>query len=414
MNRSPLFRRRSRRGALEILRDISILGLWLAFGFGSLSAAPFTPKSDSQVLETLRTRPLAPVDRELRRLRALQRASPNDITNAVALAGVMIGRARAEADPRWLSQAQGVLLPWWTNTVPPNAVLFHRATIRQSLHDFDGALADLRTLLQRDPAHGGAWLAKTTIHTVRAEYPAARSACFQLARHIDDLTALGAVAQIGSLTGDAPRSYHRLRDRWERPNSARGVDSERALWILTQLGEMAGRLGLIADAESHFQAALQIAPSDPYLLGAYSDFLLDSGKLEPVVDLLWRYTRVDALLLRLTEAESRTRRNGDSEWRKHVQILHDRFSDAAQRGDVVHRREEARFRLHLENDADAALALARDNWKVQREPADARIFLEAAWASQKPDAADPVLEWRQSNHVEDLVLDRLAGRESKP
>ena len=35
----------------------------------------------------------------------------------------------------------------------------------------------------------------------------------------------------------------------------------------------------------------------------------------------------------------------------------------------LHRREEARFRVTIEHDPAGALALARENWKVQREPA---------------------------------------------
>jgi len=50
------------------------------------------------------------------------------------------------------------------------------------------------------------------------------------------------------------------------------------------------------------------------------------------------------------------------------------------RGDVVHRREEARYRLALAGDPGGALALARDNWAVQREPADLRVLADAARA----------------------------------
>ena len=54
---------------------------------------------------------------------------------------------------------------------------------------------------------------------------------------------------------------------------------------------------------------------------------------------------------------------------------------AEMRGDTVHQQEEARFALHIKNDAKNALRLAGENWKVQREPRDAQIFLEAALAA---------------------------------
>jgi hypothetical protein len=64
----------------------------------------------------------------------------------------------------------------------------------------------------------------------------------------------------------------------------------------------------------------------------------------------------------------------------HRTELGERFDAARRRGDVVHRREEARYRLALAGDAAGALALARDNWAVQREPADLRILADAARA----------------------------------
>ncbi|MFA9219478.1 MAG: hypothetical protein ACEQSK_20560, partial [Sphingomonadaceae bacterium] len=85
-----------------------------------------------------------------------------------------------------------------------------------------------------------------------------------------------------------------------------------------------------------------------------------------------------------------------------------RFDAALQRGDTVHQREQARFELHLRHDPRAALALARQNWAVQKEPADVRIFLEAALGAHDQRAAKPVLEWLASHHMEDLRTARLA------
>ena len=63
--------------------------------------------------------------------------------------------------------------------------------------------------------------------------------------------------------------------------------------------------------------------------------------------------------------------------------------------------------MHLLNQPQAALRLALENWLVQREPADARIFLECAKAGGDLAAAKPVLDWMTTNRVEDLRLTRL-------
>ena len=63
--------------------------------------------------------------------------------------------------------------------------------------------------------------------------------------------------------------------------------------------------------------------------------------------------------------------------------------------------------------AAAALEVARRNWATQREPADARILLEAALAAGESAAAQPVLDWLDRTGLEhvriEAAVDRLAG-----
>jgi hypothetical protein len=61
--------------------------------------------------------------------------------------------------------------------------------------------------------------------------------------------------------------------------------------------------------------------------------------------------------------------------------LRARFAASQLRGDRVHLREEARFTLELLGDPQAALALARENWTVQKELPDLRLLLESSLAS---------------------------------
>ena len=76
-------------------------------------------------------------------------------------------------------------------------------------------------------------------------------------------------------------------------------------------------------------------------------------------------------------------------------------------GDTTHRAEEARFHLRLKGDAKLAVALATENYRVQKEPRDARILLEAAVAAQDPGAARAVLDWLQTSGFEDALLRQL-------
>src|SRR2546422_888337 len=159
---------------------------------------------------------------------------------------------------------------------------------------------------------------------------------------------------------------------------------------LDGLAESSLVLGETDRAERHFKEALSLGVSDQFMLAAYADFLLDRGRPQEVVTLLKDWTRSDPLLLRLALAEKVL---GAPVLEEHVRTLKSRFDAAAMRGDKLHQQEEARFNLYLLGQRPRALALAKENWTLQREPRDARILLEAALAANDPKAAPPALDW---------------------
>ncbi|HEY5801324.1 MAG TPA: hypothetical protein VIT92_13960, partial [Burkholderiaceae bacterium] len=82
-----------------------------------------------------------------------------------------------------------------------------------------------------------------------------------------------------------------------------------------------------------------------------------------------------------------------------------RLRDATRRGDTLHLREQARFELVLLGNAPAALKTALANWELHKEPADARIVLEAASAAGDRAAAEAVIAWVRSTGLNDAALD---------
>jgi len=361
------------------------------------------------VIATLRTGRLTAIDRELRSLRDALAANPTYLPLALEVARRGIERSRLEADPRFLSQAQVALKPWWTQTSPPVEVLILRATIRQSRHDFSTALADLDLALARDPHQVQAWLTKATLHTVRAEFVAARQAIAHLLGLTDELTLTTAAAQIAALTGHASQACVQLETVLARsaPSDSALVssgpvsDQARLVWAKSLLAETYARLGRPADAERVFRSALSQGPRDPYLLGAFADFLLDQRRPIEVITLLQNYRRLDGLLLRLAEAEAQATGNPQPD---SLSTLTARFDAARIRGDRVHLREEARFELRLRKNPAAALVHARDNWQVQREPIDARLLLEAAHAVGEAAVTREVQQWIKQTGLEDVAL----------
>lgn len=377
---------------------------WLALSVPSLtSGEPFLPQQDAQVLERLSVKAADPVAREIRALRTSLVRDPQNVDVAVSLATRLIEQSRLEGDPRFLGQAQAVLAPWLNHATPPSSTLLLRATIRQHAHEFDLALADLDAALSMQPANAQAWLTKASIYQVQGRYEEARRACQPLFRLAGRHVALTCLGDIAGLSGQATTSREMLTASLDRP----GISVRKRLWILTILAEMAARTGDTKTSEKHFLEARSLGVKDHYLLGAYADFLLDQGRMPEVVTLLQYETRADGLLLRLTLAEQALHLSASKD---HTSELAARFAAGRARGTRVHVREETRFTLSLLHEPQTALALAQANWDIQKEPWDARLLLESALAVGSRNAARPVIDWLNTNHMEDIRLQRLAAQ----
>jgi Tfp pilus assembly protein PilF len=367
------------------------------------SAAPHIPADGKQVVERLPSRS-DPAQRELGRLRTELGARPGDVRLAGVLARRYIEQARIDGDPRYLGYAQAALAPWWTQGEPPGEVLVLRATLRQSTHQFPAALADLDAAVRRDSGNVQAWLTRATVQMVSGDLPGARASCMRLYSRAPALVVQTCLSNVGSVSGQAAASYRQLLDAQARhPLDARGI----RVWVATLLAEMAERMGDAAGAEVHFRQALAVGQPDSYLLGAWSDFLLDHGRAPEVVRLLKDKTRADALLLRYALALQAT---GSAEAPQQAEALRVRFDAAMLRGDTVHQREQARFELALRHDAATAVRLAKANWRVQKEPADLRILADCALASGDAEAAGMVRDWLHSARIEDRRIAAIAAR----
>jgi hypothetical protein len=366
-------------------------------------AAPYLPKSDDQVLERLPLRPNDPVAREMLQLRNQLRADPRNVNVATALARRYYEMVAEEGDPRYLGYAQAALAPWWDLPEPPVEVQVLRAGLAQFSHNFSGALADLSSVLARDPRNAQARALRATIHIVQARYREASADCAALRDVTSELIATGCGAMVDGLTGKLDAAHQRLADALARHPDASAPEK---LWVLIRLAEMAQRQERALQAESYFRQAVGLGITDTFLLAAYADFLLDHKRYGEVVAMLKDKTPSDGLLLRLVLAETRMKLPSAAD---RAAVLAARYHAAQLRGDTVHQQEEARFRLEVNGDARNALALAQENWKVQKEPRDARILLEAALAAGAPAAAAPVVQWLKDSRIEDQRLLDLAA-----
>ncbi len=367
-------------------------------------AAPYTPASGADVIMTLPRR-TDPQQQALRTMHLQLAADPRNAALAAQLAQRHIALGRAQADPRHYGHAQAALAPWWHEPAPPGAIRLLRATLLQTGHRYREALADLDAITRADPSNAQAWLTRATVLSVTGDHAAATASCARLATLAGELATAACLAGAARSAPQLASSERLLGIALAR---AGGITADELAWAQTLWAELAERRGDAASAETRYRAALATAPDDTYLLAAVADFLLARGRPADALALVERHARSDALLLRRALA---LRQLGQAQrLRADSAELAARFEAALRRGDRVHQREQAMFMLHLQGDARAALALALENWSVQKEPADARIVLQSALAARDTAAATPVLQWLARTGTQDQSLALLAER----
>lgn len=366
-----------------------VTGLLCGAAALTASAAPFTPPGDDVVVERLPARDSA----ETRRQRAALARDPAQLPLALATARSAIERARLHGDPRELGLAQAALKPWWAQPEPPAAVRLLRATIRQSQHDFDAALADLDALAADAaaplPLRAQARLTRATVRQVTGRLALAEDDCRALAG--PEFAPLGA-----SVSVPARACAAELRSLRGQPREAAAALAALAReapgdsWLALVRAELAQRTGDHAAAETLFRAATAGAPG-VYALAAHADWLIERGRAAEALALLApQGVEADALLLRRAIA---WRRLGDPRAAEDARTLQARFDAARQRGESLHLREEALLALELQGEPAKALALAEQNWARQKEPADALLLARAAHAAGRPQAAQLLRDW---------------------
>lgn len=382
-----------------------LLAAWLcALLAAPLAAAPFTPASDAEIVERLPGGASDPAVRRVDSLRKQLAARPADGTLRLQIARRYFELAMAQGDPRFVGYASATIAPLLPTSDNNAGYWLLRALIEQYSHDFPDALASLDRASKIDPASAEPFAWRSAIFMVQARYPEAMGECKRLAPLTQPLFGTGCSSYVLAATGQLALAFKQLGQALASvPNADPGL----RIWALTRLADMAIRLEHPDQSEKYFREAMRLGINDQYLLGAYSDFLLEQGRPEEVIKLLADWERSDVLLLRLALAGKAAKHPKAAGW---AAQLRDRFQAASLRGDRLHEQEAARFELDLEGHPKEALALAARNYTIQREPRDAEVLLRTALAAGDAKAAQPALDWMRSSRYEDPRMAKLADQ----
>lgn len=343
---------------------------WIAAGLAAaqLSAWAVTaiqPSRDDEVLEVL------PAITRNRPVSVASSGKTMDPAAAARAARQDIAMARQTGETRYWGRAQAVLAPWWDHGDAPADLAVLQATVQQGRHEFAASRTVLAAALVRAPGHAQGWLNLAALERLLARYTEALGACDAVARAGQVMYATACRLETQSLQGQ-----HQLATQGLEALIAQASGADQRSWLLSLLAESQERAGHDGAAADAYQRSLALQ-SDLYTAIAHSDLLLRTGRTAQALKALATLPATDAVLLRRAAA---WRRLGDLQWSAARALLQERTAELLRRGDdpTLHGRELALTALWLDDDPKRALALARSNLKLQREPLDWWVAVQGA------------------------------------
>ncbi len=361
----------------------------------------YVPQDDNEIVATV---PASAALQGLSRLRAALARDPNNFGLAIRLAQRYVEVSRSDGDPRYLGYAQAALTPWWSGDRAELVLL--RATIRQSMHEFDAALADLKQLNRAQPGDAQALLTQATVEQVLGRFDDALKTCQLLQSQAPGLVSEACSADVRSLMGQFD-VYESLNARLL---AEAHLDADTRAWLHTLLAEMLERQARNDEAERHHEAAVRLAPT-LYARAAFADFLLTRGRAEDALAVASSVAGKqpakgaqvpDVLLLRQVLALHALKRT--DALKPALADMRARFEGSRSRGQSLHGREEARLVLSVDADPAKALSLAEQNWSIQKEAADTLILAESARAAGRNDVLLKIKQFVAQSRFQDRRL----------
>ena len=347
----------------------------LALAHFSVSATnSVQPQRDDEVIEVL---PLITRNRPV--ISAATKPAPLDLSAALTAARKDIAQARQTGDTRYWGRAQALLSPWWDRPDAPADVAVLQATVQQGRHEFAASRQVLTAALARAPGHAQGWLNLAVLERLSGNYTQALDACTKVGLAGQSLYARACTLETQSLQGQHQTATQELQQL-----TGKSQDAGQRAWLSSLLAEAFERWGRDALAAQAYQRSLAFEP-DLYTAIAYSDLALRTGRFKEALTALATLPETDAVLLRRAAAWKRL---GDERWRTTLATLNERTAELKRRGDDpdLHGRELALIALWLDDNPTAALAAARQNLGLQREPIDWWVAIQSA-KQAKDDAA---------------------------
>ncbi len=337
----------------------------------------------------------------LRSLEKAWRAQTNDLDAALAYARAVFVLGLEEGDLRWFGSAKAALAPWWQASDLPAEGFFLRGLVKQGFHEFGAGLQDIDRAIALEPNHPEFWSWRFALHLLVADMDAAHRDCDDMARLFGDTEASVYRAILHYRSGQAQLAIASLKAIMAKVDFQ---DKDWQDWLGFHLGEAYRVAGQNEEAIKVWRKQLKANTKSHLLRLSLAQLLNHLGMSRQARETAGKEPSTDALLMQALLA-SRGLQDGDEQ---HLAGLFEaRTAAQALRQESLIERPKLIYLIDYGKDLQAGLELSIANWKLQKEPPDAVLFVQAALKLKQAQAAAPVLDWVKQTGYRDPQLDQL-------
>ncbi|MCK5873363.1 MAG: hypothetical protein KAG82_01595 [Alcanivoracaceae bacterium] len=272
-----------------------------------------------------------------------------------------LGEARRMLDQ--LDQQQWQARHWWLS-----------ATVRQRLHDFDGAAVELFRAMSMTPNDPQLHFSAFSVAMAQGRHGDAGQYCKRFSQLSPGHLASACMAEWQAATGNPDSALINLRQAIAQPT--RNQDAVGFQYAISTLAELEANRRP-EQADRLWQLALKLDPDDLYSRSHYCQWLLQQRRVDDVLQCSDGHDNVDAIAITRVQALQLSDPAAATDL---ADTISERIAQADWRGDWLHAYEYALFLLDVRSDPSAALTMARRNWQQQRRPEDAALLARAEQA----------------------------------
>ena len=395
----------------------TVLILWLAVAQSPAAAQERFRPSESAVVLSASVHTANGRQNSLRALDKAWRDQPQSLSPSLAYARAVFTLGLTGGDLRWYGAAKAALKPWWTAADLPAEAYFLRGLVKQGFHEFQDGLQDLNRAIDAEPGRAEFWSWRFALHLLLADMTAAQ-------KDIDE---------IGRLFGEEEAGVYRavLLYRTGQPLPAVDIlsrairsvnyqDASSQDWLGFHLGEAHLVSGQPAQALAVWGQRLKASPQSHLIRLSLADLLNQQGQYRQAKNTATATVTTangsvqnstgnmtDALLMQAVLA---SRGLKDTDESRLASQLEARLQSQALRQEALIERPKLIYQIAYGRDVKAGLALSIDNWRLQKEPPDALLFVQAALALGQARAAEPVVDWAEKTGYTDSRLRLLLAQ----